>query len=113
MKVNLYRNNNAKVAILNAIGNNVDLTKQFIDARNPELRDENGEPLDEIVFTINGVELDFNEFVNSFAEQWNSVVEKRALEIVQEKYEALLYPVHEILEEIEHQKNKFCGYIED
>ena len=28
MKVNLYRNNNAKVAILNAIGNNVELTKQ-------------------------------------------------------------------------------------
>ena len=113
MKVNLYRNNNAKVAILNTIGNNVELTKQFIEARNPEFKDENGEPLDEIVFTINGVELDFNNFVNSFADQWNSLIEQRALEIVQEKYEALLNPVHEILEEIEYQKNKFCGYIED
>lgn len=113
MKVNLYRNNNAKVAILNAIGNNIDLTKAFIDARNPEFKDENGEPLDEVVFTVNGVELDFNDFVNSFATQWNSLIEQRALEIVQEKYEALLNPVHEILEEIEYQKNRFCGYIED
>ena len=113
MKVNLYKNNNVKVAIFNAIGNNVDLTKQFLDARDLNLKDEDGAPLDEVVFTINGIELDFNNFINSFAEQWNSIVEKRALEIVQEKYEALLSPVHEILEEIEYQKNKFCGYIED
>lgn len=113
MKVNLYKNNNIKVAIFNTIGNNVDLTKAFLHARNPEFKDENGEPLDEVVFTVNGIELDFNNFINSFAEQWNSVTEKRALEIIEEKYSDIERAANEILEEIDYQKRKVCGYIDD
>lgn len=113
MKVNLYKNNNVKVAIFNAIGNNVDLTKQFLDARDPDLKDENGAPLDEVIFTVNGIELDFNNFINSFATQWNSLVEARALEIIKEKYQRIEEATIEIIEELENKRDYVLGYNRD
>lgn len=113
MKVNLYKNNNVKVAIFNAIGNNVDLTKQFLDARDLNLKDEDGAPLDEVVFTINGIELDFNNFINSFATQWNSLVEARALEIIKEKYQRIEEATMEIIEELENKRDYVLGYTRD
>ena len=113
MKVNLYKNNNVKVAIFNAIGNNVDLTKQFLDARDLNLKDEDGAPLDEVVFTVNGIELDFNNFINSFATQWNSLVEARALEIIKEKYQRIEEATMEIIEELENKRDYVLGYTRD
>ena len=113
MKVNLYKESNVKVAIFNTIGNNVDITKKFLDARNPDLKDEAGAPLDEIVFTINGVELDFNDFINNFAKQWNSLVETRALEIVKEKYQRLEEATIEIIQELENRRDYLLGYNRD
>lgn len=113
MKVNLYKNNNVKVAIFNAIGNNVDLTKQFLEARDPNLKDDSGAPLDEVIFTVNGIELDFNNFINSFAEQWNSLVEARALEILKEKYQRIEEATIEIIEELENKRDYVLGYTRD
>lgn len=113
MKVNLYKNNNVKVAIFNTIGNNVDITKQFLDARDPNLKDENGAPLDEVIFTVNGIELDFNNFINNFAEQWNSLVEARALEILKEKYQRIEEATIEIIEELENKRDYVLGYTRD
>lgn len=113
MKVNLYKNNNVKIAILNTIGNNVDLTKQFLAARDPNLKDESGTPLDEVVFTINGVELDFNNFISSFATQWNGLVEARALEIIKEKYQRIEEATIEIIQELENKRDYVLGYNRD
>lgn len=113
MKVNLYKNTNVQVAIFNAIGNNVDLTKQFLDARDPNLKDEDGTSLDDVVFTINGIELDFTNFINSFAKQWNSLVEAKALEIIKEKYQRIEEATMEIIEELENKRDYVLGYTRD
>ena len=54
MKVNLYKESNVKVAILNTISSDPTLIQRIIDARNPELKDGN-DPCEDVVFTINGI----------------------------------------------------------
>ena len=105
MKVNLYKNRRVFVAVCNAIGKELNLIDKIIEARNPELKD-GADSLDEIVFTVNGVELNFNNFINSFAAEWNKQVEKCAIELVNQKYNGLLDSIHSIQEELDYQKEK-------
>ena len=105
MKVNLYKNKNALIAICNAIGKDSELVNKIIEARNLELKDGD-DLLDEVVFTVNEVELDFNNFINSFAAEWNKQVEKCALEILEQKYNGLLDSIHNIQNELNCQKEK-------
>ena len=62
---------------------------------------------------INGIELDFKDFIDSFAERWNRLVELKALKILEEKYNSMLKSIYDIQEELEYQHNKICGYEED
>ena len=105
MKVNLYKNKNVFVAICNAIGKNSELIDKIIEARNPELKD-GADFLDEVVFTVNGIELDFNNFINGFATEWNKQVEECALEILEQKYNGLLDSIHNIQNELDYQREK-------
>ena len=105
MKVNLYKNKNVLIAICNAIGKDSELVNKIIEARNLELKDGN-DLLDEVVFTVNGVELDFNNFINSFATDWNKQVEKCAIELINQKYNGLLDSIYKIQEELDYQKEK-------
>lgn len=99
MKVKLNKENNVKIAVIAAIENDLDLLKKVIDSRK-----EDSEGYDDIVFSINGVELNFNNFINNFAKEWNQIVETRAIEILNEKYENLLRPIMDIQEELDIQK---------
>lgn len=105
MKVNLYKNKNVLVAICNAIGKDSELVNKIIEARNLELKD-GADLLDEVVFTVNGVELDFNNFINSFATDWNKQVEKCAIELINQKYNGLLDSIYNIQEELDYQKDR-------
>ena len=105
MQVNLYKNRNVFVAICNAIGKDSELVNKIIEARNLELKDGD-DLLDEIVFTVNGVELDFNNFINGFATEWNKQVEKCAIELVNQKYNGLLDSIYNIQEELDYQKDR-------
>ena len=58
-------------------------------------------------------ELDFNNFINSFAKQWNSLVEAKALEIIKEKYQRIEEATMEIIEELENKRDYVLGYTRD
>ena len=105
MKVNLYKNRNVFVAVCNAIGKEHDLVNKIIEARDPDLKD-GADAIDEIVFTVNGIELDFNNFINGFATEWNKQVEKCAIELVNQKYNGLLDSIYNIQEELDYQKDR-------
>ena len=105
MQVNLYKNKNVLVAICNAIGKDSELVNKIIEARNLELKDGD-DLLDEVVFTVNGVELDFNNFIDSFATDWNNQVEKCAIELINQRYNGLLDSIYNIQEELDYQKEK-------
>lgn len=109
MKVNLYKESNVKVAILNTISSDPTLIQRIIDARNPELKDDN-DPCEDVVFTINGIEVDFNNFIDTFSKQYNKIVELRANEILKEKYDKLIEPLVEIQEELEYQRDTIRKY---
>ena len=73
----------------------------------------------EIAFDENGV-LDLNRFlkginnfINSFAKQWNSLVEAKALEIIKEKYQRIEEATVEIIEELETKRDYVLGYTRD
>jgi hypothetical protein len=105
MKVNLYKNRNVFVAVCNAIGKEHDLVNKIIEARDPDLKD-GADAIDEIVFTVNGIELDFNNFINGFATEWNKQVEKCAIELINQKYNGLLDSIYSIQEELDYQKDR-------
>lgn len=105
MKVNLYKNRNVFVSVCNAIGKEHDLVNKIIEARDPDLKD-GADAIDEIVFTVNGIELDFNNFINNFAAEWNKQVEKCAIELINQKYNGLLDSIYNIQEELDYQKDR-------
>lgn len=109
MKVNLYKESNVKVAIFNTISSDPTLIQRIINARNPELKDGN-DPCEDVVFTINGIEVDFNNFIDTFSKQYNKIVELRANEILKEKYDRLMEPLMEIQEELEYQRDAIRKY---
>ena len=108
MKVNLYKESNVKVAILNTISSDPTLIQRIINARNPELKDGN-DPCEEVVFTINGIEVDFNNFIDTFSKQYNKTVELRANEILKtlERKDLILNKKQESKKVVEGQFDMF------
>lgn len=112
MKINIYQNSNVMTAICEAIGDNHILIKDIMAARDPNAK-ENNFALDEVVFTVNGIELDFNNFINRYVTAWNKQVETYALTILKEKYGNLLNSINEIQEELDYQKDNICNKYND
>lgn len=111
MKVNLYRDSNVRTAIFRAISADPNLIVRIMEARNPEL-EEKGDPCEDVVFTINGIEVDFNNFVDGFANEYNKLIDLEVNKRLQEKYRNLIDSIEEIQEELEFQKNTIRNYNE-
>lgn len=109
MKVNFSKNKNINFAFLKSIDGDLDLVSQILDARDPELKDDEGNPCDDVIFKVNGIEVDFNNFVNAFVDHLDKLVELSALELLQEKYEKIMTPLQEIQEELEEQRDILLG----
>lgn len=63
-----------------------------------------------VVFSVGGVELDFSAVARRVDEQINTMVEEKAKELLNQKYEKLMGEIFDIQERIEHQKKKLFKY---
>ena len=63
-----------------------------------------------VVFSVGGVELDFCEVAKRVDEQISSMVEEKAKELLDDRYEELMGEIIDIQERIKHQKEKLFKY---
>ena len=58
----------------------------------------------DIVFTVNGVELDFQKVINTLIEQYNMQVEKSAKKLLKDRFSSIIDDIDDIQERIDNQK---------
>jgi len=58
----------------------------------------------DIVFTVNGVELDFQKIINSLVEQYNIQVEKSAKKLLKDRFSSIIDDLDDIQERVDNQK---------
>ena len=58
----------------------------------------------DIVFTVNGVELDFQKIINTLVEQYNIQVEKSAKKLLKDRFSSIIDDLDDIQERIDNQK---------
>lgn len=63
-----------------------------------------------VKFEVGGVELDFNKVAKRIDESINKLVESKAKELLDSKYESLLREIHDIQERLENQKKELFKY---
>ena len=61
----------------------------------------------DIVFTVNGVELDFQKMINTLVEQYNMQVEKSAKMLLKNRFSSIIDDLDDIQERIDTQKDIF------
>lgn len=97
-KIKLDKDTVAMWAICEAIG------KERHKIKEMEV-DKNG--YYKVTFSVGGVELDFERVVNRMDEVFCNMVEKKAQDLLVEKYENLIKEIYDIEERIESQKKLF------
>ena len=63
-----------------------------------------------VVFSVGGVELDFSTVAKRVDEQISAMVEEKARELLDQKYDDLMGEIIDIQERIKHQKEKLFKY---
>ena len=58
----------------------------------------------DIVFTVNGVELDFQKIINTLVEQYNIQVEKSAKKLLKDRFSSIIDDLDDIQERVDNQK---------
>lgn len=58
----------------------------------------------DIVFTVNGVELDFQKMINTLVEQYNMQVEKSAKNLLKNRFSSIIDDLDDIQERVDNQK---------
>ena len=61
----------------------------------------------DIVFTVNGVELDFQKIINTLVEQYSMQVEKTAKKLLKDRFSSIIDDIDDIQERIDAQKDIF------
>lgn len=92
------KENMGRHIILESIGANRDLIKQM---------KKNDDGTYDVTLTVGGVELDFNRFSEVVERQLFDLVEKKAQDLLSQKYSSLIDEISDIQERIEDQKEKF------
>lgn len=58
----------------------------------------------DIIFTVNGVELDFQKMINTLVEQYNMQVEKSAKKLLKDRFSSIIDDLDDIQERVDNQK---------
>ena len=61
----------------------------------------------DIIFTVNGVELDFEKIINALVEQYSLQVEKTAKKLLKDRFSSIIDGIDDIQERIDAQKDIF------
>lgn len=61
----------------------------------------------DIIFTVNGVELDFEKIINTLVEQYSMQVEKTAKKLLKDRFSSIIDDIDDIQERIDAQKDIF------
>lgn len=102
MQIDITKNNVVLWAFCEAIGKERNLIKTVQDnssTENPKSYD--------VVFTVNGVELDFERVLNQLLSCYNKDVENKAKKLLTQKYENLISEMEEITDRINSQSKLF------
>ena len=102
MQIDITKNNVVLWAFCEAIKKERELIKTVQDnssTENPKSYD--------VVFTVNGVELNFERVLNQLLSCYNKDVEKKATKLLTKKYEVLVSELEEITEHINSQSKLF------
>ena len=102
MQIDITKNNVVLWAFCEAIKKERELIKTVQDnssTENPKSYD--------VVFTVNGVELNFERVLNQLLSCYNKDVEEKAKKLLTKKYEDLILEMEEITERINSQPKLF------
>lgn len=94
-------NKNVMWAVCHAV-NGASETKQIIK----NSKTDNPKSYD-IIFTVNGVELDFEKIINTLVEQYSLQVEKTAKKLLKDRFSSIIDGIDDIQERIDVQKDIF------
>ena len=101
MKIDITRNREVLWVVCEAMEHDdvIDVIHQNSETDNPKSYD--------VIFTVNGVELDFQRIINRLMNCYQKEVEAKAQQLLIDKYEDLISEIDDIKERIEDQKERF------
>lgn len=101
MKIEITKNQRVLWAICEAMkcDDMIDIIHQNSETDNPKSYD--------IIFTVNGVELDFQRVINRLMDCYQNEVTTKAQQLLLDKYEDLISEIDDIKERIDDQKEMF------
>jgi hypothetical protein len=94
-------NKNVMWAICHAMNGNDEITKILNNSKTTHPKSY------DVVFTVNGVELDFQKMINALVEQYSLQVEKTAKKLLKDRFSSIIDGIDDIQERIEAQKDIF------
>ena len=94
-------NKNVMWAVCHAVNSISDTSKITKNSKtdNPKSYD--------IIFTVNGVELNFEKIINTLVEQYSMQVEKTAKKLLKDRFSSIIDDIDDIQERIDAQKDIF------
>lgn len=89
---------NIKWAVLKAIGAEHDLINDMAIIENEECKN-----LKEIEFKVGGVELDFQRVIDTLSNSYDTMVENRAVELLQERFSGISDSLNDLEANLKHE----------
>ena len=94
-------NKNVMWAVCHAMNGNDEITKILTNSKTEHPKSY------DVVFTVNGVELDFQKVINTLIEQYSMQVEKTAKMLLKNRFSSVIDDLDDIQERIDAQKDIF------